>query len=141
MNAVIPITLEYNGSKGLTPAWDCIGFLHIIILLLCYGCYTVKMTALPPFLPNEYLLTTHRKEGQKDWEVFAQAVREMMSQVTNKPMMDVPSRNKALYKDFMTGRTDRLEFEGHVFEEPPMRKKKKSSGKEGDKPNRVGKQQ
>lgn len=79
---------------------------------------------LPPFLPNDYLFETHKDKGETKWEIFAWAVRDVMSKTSGKPKIDVDARDKILYKDFMTGKTDTIEKGGKVFEYPPMRKKK-----------------
>lgn len=88
------------------------------------GIYTCEVLALPPFKPNAYLLEHHRKEGQSDWEVFATAVREVMSRESGLPTIDCDVRDKVDYKKFLTGKIDKLEFKGKTFEAPPMRKKK-----------------
>ena len=62
-----------------------------------------------------------------------------MARVSGLPKVDVHARDKAIYKSFMTGKTDVLEYDGKTFTAPPMpslfpclRKKKKPETKKPD---------
>ena len=78
MKAVIPLVFTYKSYGGFKPQWDVLDFIEHCIFI-GYGCNLYKCTVsiLPPFLPNEYLLETHRDKTKtgEDWEVFAWAVQ------------------------------------------------------------------
>ena len=76
---------------------------HVVLLACSMETYSCEVNVLPPFKPNKYLLDKHRKPGQKDWEVFAWAVRDIMAKHGGLKLNDQPLAEKILYKDFMNG--------------------------------------
>jgi hypothetical protein len=54
-------------------------FLPLVIMTMSYGWFTCTVKVLPPFTPNEYLFETHKDKGKERWEIYAWAVREVMS--------------------------------------------------------------
>ena len=90
------------------------------------------MLKLPPFKPNDYLFEKYADKGSTKAEIFAWATREVMSRASKCETIEVQARDKAIYKAFMTGKTDELEYNGKKFRATPMpslipclRKKKK----------------
>ena len=80
---MIPLVITYKHFGPFDPQWDALNFMVHGILMFSVGFYSCTMSVLPPFLPNEYLLETHRdktKDGQ-DWEVFAWAIQDVMCKV------------------------------------------------------------
>jgi 1-acyl-sn-glycerol-3-phosphate acyltransferase len=127
MRPVIPLTMKYTSSEKMRIQWDVLDFLPHTILTHSYGTYSCTVSALPPFMPNDYLLETHRdkvKEGAEDWEIYAWAVRDVMAKSGGFETIEVELRDKVNYKKFMVGKSDRLEFGDKIFEAPPMRKHK-----------------
>ena len=70
-----------------------------------------------------------------------------MSKASGRPTIEVQSRDKALYKDFMTGKTNEIEANGKTFTAPPIKSlfpwvkpKKRSTEKVRDssKNNKIG---
>ena len=45
------------------------------------SCWRVNVKVLPPFLPNQYLFEHHQDKGKEEWEIFAWAIRDIMSKV------------------------------------------------------------
>ena len=66
----------------------------------------------------------HKDKGTEDWEIFAWAVRDVMSKFGNMKLSTQLNSEKIMYKDFMVGKTDTLTYEGKVFTEKPIRLKK-----------------
>lgn len=62
-----------------SPCYDIMPFLPLIIMTMSYGWFTCTVKVLPPFVPNDYLYTTHADKGKEPWEIYAWAVREVMS--------------------------------------------------------------
>ena len=87
------------------------------------------MIELPPFKPNKYLFETHKDKGKEEWEIYAWAVRDVMSKVSGKPTIEVDVKEKAEFKKFMTGKTDVLEKGDFRLELPPIRKKRPENSK------------
>jgi hypothetical protein len=53
-----------------------------------------KVSDLPPFLPNEYLFTTHADKGTEKWEIYAWALRDIMAKVGDFKLNNQPTREK-----------------------------------------------
>ena len=124
MKAVRPFCIKY-GDAYYKLQWDTLGFFeHAFMSHLSADCFVLTQTVLPPFLPNEYLLKTHADKGKSEWEIYAWAVRDAMCKAGNFKKIQADSRDKQLYKDFMTGKTDEIVANGKTFTAPPMRKKK-----------------
>lgn len=61
---------------------------------------TATLTELPVFEPNEYFWKNHWQEGkQEKWEVFAEAVREIMGNQGGFPLTDNRMEDKFKYKE------------------------------------------
>ena len=82
-------------------------------------------------------------KGKSQAEIYAWVVQDVVSKVSGLPKANQQARDKAIYKNFMTGKTDEIEYNGKKFTAPPipsifpcLRKKKKSKSetpkKEGE---------
>lgn len=78
--AVRPVFLRYD-CPTLSPAYDVFPFVPLFILQCCSYNFTCRFTELPPFIPNEFLFKHHGIEGKEKWEVYADAVRDIMVEV------------------------------------------------------------
>jgi len=79
MKTVRPFCIKYNSENLFyKPQWDCVPFLSHALMSMSQVPYTITVSVLPPFKPNQYLLDTFKHEGKSDWEIFAWAVREAM---------------------------------------------------------------
>ena len=123
LKTVLPIVTVYTKCQThMRPTWDCIGFLEQVVL--CCTAFgftnTVTLTQLPPLKPNDYLFEKHADKGKTKAEIFAWAARDIMAKASKCEKIEVQAREKALYKDFMTGKTDELEYNGKKFTAPPL---------------------
>lgn len=91
--------------------------------MYCGFTYHVDINILPPFKPNQNLLDVHKDKGTEDWEIFAWAVRDVMSKFGDFKLSTQMNSEKIMYKNFMVGKTDKLEYEGKEFTETPMSRK------------------
>ena len=132
LNAVTPVVMSYKNPACRAIQWESMSFAdHIIMCAMGFSGFShCTVDELPPFLPNDYLFETHKDKGESKWEIYAWAVRDAMSKISGKPKIEVDARDKILYKDFMTGKIDRIEKNGKVIEYPPMRKKKSKDSKD-----------
>ena len=76
---------------------------------------------MPPIQPNEYMFEKFADKGKSKAEIFAWVSREIMSKASGCPTIEVKSRDKAIYKDFMTGKTNEIEANGKTFTAPPIK--------------------
>ena len=53
-----------------------------------------NLQELPPFVPNQYLFETHKDKGESEWEIYAWAVRDIMSKASGKPKIECDARDK-----------------------------------------------
>lgn len=83
-----------------------------------------RIDILPVFKPNEYLLKTHRDKGKDDWEIYAWAVRDIMARHGGFEKCEMPIRDKLVYKDFMSGKTDEFSYKDMHFSAEPLYAKK-----------------
>jgi len=70
------------------------------------------------------LLEVHKDKGKEDWEIFAWAIRDVMSKFGNMKLSTQFNSEKIMYKNFMVGKTDTLNYAGKEFTEKPFRNKK-----------------
>ena len=56
--------------------------------------FKCEILELPTFTPNEYLFTHHAHKAQEKWEIYAWAVRELMSFEGDIEKNDAPFREK-----------------------------------------------
>ena len=122
LKAVQPICLEYDTfPKNMRPTWECLGFAEQAILFAsAFGRSCTTISTLPPFMPNDYLFEKYADKGKTKAEIFAWAARDIMAKVCNCEISEARARDKAIYKDFMTGKTDELVVGEKVFRAPPI---------------------
>lgn len=71
-----------------------------------YAEITVEVQILPAFQPNEYLWKTHADKGKEKWEIYAWAVRDLISKVGGFGKHDQPYREKIQYYKYLHGEVD-----------------------------------
>ena len=76
--AVKPVIMKYSFGT-VSPAWDVIPFWPLIIMMMSLFSFSCEVLELPTFTPNEYLFTHHANKGKERWEIYAWAIREIMS--------------------------------------------------------------
>ena len=78
LNTIQPVVIKYSWND-FSPTWEGIPFMPHAIMQYCLGTYKCEVIILPPFKPSEYLFETHTKDGMERWEVFAEAVRDVIA--------------------------------------------------------------
>jgi hypothetical protein len=106
--------------KNFSPTWEGMPFICHGNMMLSYGPFHCETTVLPPFKPNEFLYEKHGKEGMEKWEVFAEAVRDVMAKQGGLEKCDQKLSDKIMYKDFMCGKTDEFTINGETFTAKPI---------------------
>ena len=113
MRTVIPVSVTYKVSGQVHPAFDTVQFLpHLIMLLCSFAPITCTMTVMPEFTPNAHLLDSAKdSKGKEDWEIFADAIRDVISRRGGISKNDeVSFADKHNYVPFMHGKKDSIEI-------------------------------
>ena len=63
--------------------------------------FKCEVLELPTFTPNEYLYRQHANKGQEKWEIYAWAIREIMSTAGDIEKNDAPYRDKLQYESIL----------------------------------------
>ena len=95
MKAVKPIVINYESEEWFNTAWDCLGFLdHVLLSFSAPHFAQATVIDMPTFIPNDYLFETHKDKGESKWEIYAWAVRDVMSRTSGKPTIESDARDK-----------------------------------------------
>jgi hypothetical protein len=62
---------------------------------------TVTKIELPIFRPNEFFWENHQREGEEKWQTYARVIRQLMSDVSGIPTLDVNIEEKFEYKKIL----------------------------------------
>jgi len=111
-----PMFLKYRDST-VSPAFDTMEFLPLVILTLCWACYHCDVCVMPDIQPNDYLFEAHADKGQERWEIYAWAVRDAMMKAGNFQPCNIPLRTKILYEAFMQRKKGAPEPPQHTVKE------------------------
>lgn len=123
MRPVTPCYIEI-GACMVTPSYDVIKFWHLMILLFSsVSAYKTKMSIMPTFTPNDYMLRKFSPkvkdaEYGKDpepWEVYAWCVRDAMAKRSGMAVSDMPLSKKLEFEDFMNYRRHTIEHNKVVY--------------------------
>jgi hypothetical protein len=106
LRACKPVVLKYIWSS-LSPAWDVIPFMPLMIMQMSLFYVRCDVLELPPMIPNDYLFEHHANKGDEKWEIYAWAMREVMSVASGLPKCDQPFRDKMEYEVILGFKKDR----------------------------------
>jgi hypothetical protein len=127
--AVKPCVLRFSYGT-MSPSYDVTPFLPLVVMNLCLNCdIKVELLELPLFVPNDYLYRNHADKVDTKlhnghspepklvdhgsdpnsqlprqplkWEIYAWAVREVMSQASGFIKNDQPYREKLHYEELL----------------------------------------
>ena len=99
---VRPIVVKYSSSY-FNPAHDVMPMHIHFVVLLSQLFNKIEVIQLPVFAPNDYLFKTHKKTDQEDWQVYAEAVRQCMSDVSGLPTSETTLQKKIECKSMLLG--------------------------------------
>jgi hypothetical protein len=60
--------------------------------------FKCEVLELPTFTPNEYLFSHHANKAKERWEIYAWAIREIMSLAGDIEKNEAPYRDKLTYE-------------------------------------------
>lgn len=141
LRPVLPATIRYDYTQ-CGPTTDPTGYNVSMLVFSQFIPTTVHINTYAPFIPNEYLFTEYRKKlpgGDKmeDWQVYAEAVRDMIAKEANLIKSPLTGADNINYKYFMRGVKDEVTSStGKTFRWPhtpgPCCVKKVDSNKKTD---------
>lgn len=130
MKPVIPSYITYE-TGHIKPFLDSAELIPLSCLL-CASLELIKVTLniMPEFRPNQTMLDKHsddQKNGQKDWEIFANCVRDAISEQSGLPKWDknCSLRENKAYEEVMQGKTDEINGVTIEFIDGPATKTRK----------------
>lgn len=95
-----PVFLKYSYYQ-LSPAFDTMELLPLLIFMMSWACYCVEVNVMPDFQPNEYMFETHANKGEERWEIFAWAARDIMAKTGDFSECNNSLRQKLTYEAYM----------------------------------------
>lgn len=95
-----PMFMKYH-CHTVSPAFDVMEFLPLVILHLSWAGYRCEVVVMPDFQPNDYLFETHADKGNERWEVISWAVRDAIMKAGDFEACDLPLRQKMQYEAYM----------------------------------------
>lgn len=85
----------------MSPDYCVIDFWPMLIMNLCWRGLKCHVNIMPDFEPNEYLFETHKDKGTERWEIFAWAVRDIISKTGDFKLCNIKLQDKVSYYNYM----------------------------------------
>jgi hypothetical protein len=100
LRSVKPIVLKYSYGT-VSPAWDVIPFMPLVIMMMSLFDFKCEVLELPTFTPNDYLFENHANKAREKHDIYAWAIREVMSTAGDIEKNDAPYRDKLQYESIL----------------------------------------
>ena len=128
MLPVKPVICELETWGPVRGSYDSVTATTLLILVMSsFSINRVKVTILPPFHPNSYMLATYRSTSPDDWKIYATCVKQVMRKQSSGLKDDTTSlREKLLYEDFMNLYTHDVTIDGVTYAGREMRPEEES---------------
>ena len=79
MRTTVPCFVTFSNAM-VRPTFDALDLGPFITLLLTSLSFmTMKITIMPEFTPNSFMLEKHADKGDEPWKIFAWCVRDAIS--------------------------------------------------------------
>ena len=77
-----------------------------------------KITIMPDFTPNPWMLEKHDDKGNDPWEIYAWCVRDAMSKHSGIKILDekLALKDKKGFESLMNGESDKVEVNGQIWQ-------------------------
>lgn len=98
--SVLPYVLKYD-YPYMTPSPAAFNMVASIWLSCSVPYSQVTKFELPVFRPNEFFFKNHQREKEERWETYARVVRDLMSEASGIPTLDVDIEDKFEYMKVM----------------------------------------
>lgn len=111
---VRPVSLKYPNYNTVHPANEVLKD-HVVLILSCCNLFPtfIGVNLYPIFEPTEYLWEQHADKGKQKWEIYAWAIRDILSKHTGLTEECGQSyAEKLQYFKYMSGAVDSYRYEG-----------------------------
>ena len=76
--------------------------MHSHFFLLATTPYvTIHIKELPVFKPNEYYWKNHSQEGKQRWQIYAETMRKILSDLDGYKLSDMAMEDKLVYRSML----------------------------------------
>ena len=90
-------------DNSVCPAFDVIHVIPLVIMELSQFRHKMTVYHLPLIVATDYLFKKHSDKGKEKWEIYAWAVRDIMSKASGLEKNDQPYREKLVYEAGLHG--------------------------------------
>ena len=95
--SVKPVAIKYDYDIVSPQTFLPLAFPIHLLQCTLWNSGTVNLTHLPIFVPTEYLFKTHADKGKERWEIYAWAIRDIISKVGELPLYECSTRHQMNY--------------------------------------------
>ena len=101
----------------LNTASDCVHeAAHYCLIFSSFTVHKTNIHFLPPFVPNDYFWKKHADKGKERWQIYAWAIRDIISRRAKLEKIDRNCNDKYAYRAFVQKKKDTIECaDGTVF--------------------------
>ena len=100
----------------IRPSYDTPSLPHQLVLWFSNLGVTIStLYIMPPFVPNQYMLDTHKDKGHCDWEIYAWCLRDAIAKQGGFGLSDLRTSDRLAYQDFMNKKTDSIIHQGTTY--------------------------
>ena len=77
-----------------------------------------KITIMPDFTPNPWMLERHADRGNEPWQIYAWCVRDAISKHSGIKTLDekLSLKDKLAFEALMAGYSDKVEVNGQIWQ-------------------------
>ena len=113
MRTVQPTYIKIEGGD-VQLTYSMIDILVLMLLLSSeLSVRKATLNIMPPFEPNEVMLTKHADKGKEDWQIYAWCVRDAISKAGGFKKAEFPPyKERTDYCELMNGRVDSMLVDG-----------------------------
>ena len=117
MRTITPSYFTVSGGQ-VRPTYDTLGLIPLIVLMSTLLNFRfAKISIMPDFTPNAYMMENHGDKGDEPWEVFAWCVRDAIAKKASLIKLDekLNLKDKYAFVALMNGDADNAEINGQIF--------------------------
>jgi 1-acyl-sn-glycerol-3-phosphate acyltransferase len=79
LRPVQPCFIKLSSGTTVRPSYDVLAFECLAIMFLCTLWPTFcTLYIMPVFRPTQWMIDNHKEKGEKEWEIYAECVRDAM---------------------------------------------------------------
>ena len=118
MRTVTPSFFSISSGQ-ISPTYEIIalGPLQILLMSSLYFRWA-KISIMPDFTPNPWMLEKYADKGNEPWEIYAWCVRDAMSKHSGIKVLDekLELKDKKAFDSLMNGESNKVEINGQIWQ-------------------------